>query len=83
VDSLGLVALVFMIIPGFIADQVYRACWGLETGDRYDRTVRALIWSVLGLALFAGAFGGIPNYLPLVADPNAYSHAAILAAAPI
>lgn len=70
-DSLGLVALVFMLIPGFIADQAYRACWGLETGDHYEGTLRALVWSVLGLGLYALVFGGMPNYLPVLTDNTA------------
>jgi hypothetical protein len=36
----GLVALVWVVIPGFIADHVYRACRGLGNGDRYDRGTR-------------------------------------------
>jgi hypothetical protein len=66
VDNLGLVALVFMVIPGLIADHVYRACWGLEKGGRYDRTVRALVWSIVGLGVFTFIFGGPPNYLPVL-----------------
>jgi hypothetical protein len=61
--SLGLLGVIFALVPGFIADLLYRACWGYEKGDEYERTLRAIIWSVLGLVLFGVVWSGAPNYI--------------------
>lgn len=64
--NIGLLGVIFALVPGFIADLGYRACWGMEKGDDFERTLRALIWSILGLVLFVLLLGGPPNYISAV-----------------
>ncbi|MDB4912912.1 MAG: hypothetical protein JWM95_556 [Gemmatimonadetes bacterium] len=61
--DLGLLGIVFAFVPGYIADLAFRACWGMAKGDEFDRSLRAIIWSILGLALFATFLGGPPIFI--------------------
>jgi hypothetical protein len=63
VAEFGVLGIIFALVPGYIADLVFRACWGMPKGDEFDRSLRAIIWSVLGLVLFAAVFRGPPNFI--------------------
>ena len=63
-DKFGLVVVLFLIVPGFLADQVFVTCWGLKKGSDVERLARSLIWSVLGLALYLWRFDVPPPYVP-------------------
>jgi hypothetical protein len=62
--SLGLVVLLFIIVPGFVADEVYGACFGTDKPTDVERTLRSLILSVFGLAVYLWLLKAPPPYLP-------------------
>jgi hypothetical protein len=66
-DRLGLLALVFVVIPGYIADEAFRLCWGLEKCNEFERLLRCMVWSLFGLAVYALLVGHAPSYLPVAA----------------
>lgn len=61
--SNDVLALVFLVAPGFIADAVFRVCWGWDKGTDFDRTVRSLSWSVFGLGLYILVAREAPSYI--------------------
>lgn len=63
-DKFGFVVLLFVLVPGFIADQAYAACWGAEKPSDAERAIRSLIWSVFGLALYLWRYDAPPPYVP-------------------
>ena len=61
--ELGLLGVIFALVPGYIADLGFRACWGMAKGDELDRSLRAVIWGVLGVLLYASIQGHLPGYV--------------------
>jgi hypothetical protein len=61
--DLGIVALVFFVVPGFMADAVYRAARGAEIEKGDLRTLlRSLVWATIGLL---GALAVFPGWKPV------------------
>jgi hypothetical protein len=56
----SLLVLLFVIVPGFLADSILRSVFGEKRLTDFERTVRSLIFSVIGLFVYA--------VLPRVAD---------------
>src|SRR5215218_5977307 len=65
-DKAGLIGLVFALAPGYIADLLFRATWGISKGDNMDRVLRMAVWTAFGIALYTLFIGGPPNYLPII-----------------
>jgi hypothetical protein len=83
ITSLGIVALVFFVVPGFIADGVFRAARGAETENGDLRTLlRSLAWSTIGL-LGALALRPKNESVQAVATQLLSGHFANLAALPL
>jgi hypothetical protein len=61
--ALGLVVLIFVIVPGFIADTLFRVIRGMSKGGEFERILRALVWSVFGLGLYQLFLDSLPPYL--------------------
>ncbi|MEW5929960.1 MAG: DUF6338 family protein [Gemmatimonadota bacterium] len=54
--SASLLVLLFVVVPGFMADSIYRLTFGERRLTDFERTVRSLIFSAFGLlAYLAGA----------------------------
>jgi hypothetical protein len=69
--ALGLVVLIFVIVPGFIADTLFRSIRGMSKGGQFERILRALVWSVFGLGTYQLFLGKPPSYLAgLGAEPD-------------
>jgi hypothetical protein len=64
--ALGLVALLFVIVPGFIADTLFRSTRGMAKGGEFERVLRSIIWSVFGLGLYGAVLHEPPPYLTLL-----------------
>ena len=61
--DLGIVALIFFVVPGFMADAVYRAAHGAEIESGDLRTLlRSLVWATIGLV---GALVVFPDWQPV------------------
>jgi hypothetical protein len=63
--AFGVLGVIFVLVPGYIADLAFRACWGASKGDEFDRSLRSIIWSVLGFILYVGAWGKAPRFADL------------------
>lgn len=63
-SALGLLALIFVLAPGFIADTLFRSTRGLEKGREFERLLRSLVWSVFGIAVYQLLHGRPVPYLP-------------------
>lgn len=50
--STSLLVLLFIILPGFVADSIARASFGDKKLTDFERTVRSLIYSVAGLFVY-------------------------------
>ena len=61
--ELGLLGIIFVLVPGYIADLAFRACWGMSKGDEFDRSLRAIIWSIFGIVLFACIWNRPPIFI--------------------
>lgn len=78
---MSLLALLFVIVPGFVADSVRRVVFGERKTSDFERTIHSLVFSAIGLGAYlaAGAAArglGVgdqswfsPPYLPAIADP--------------
>jgi len=54
----GLVGIVFLIVPGFIADGIYRSTRGADLADGDFRIgLRSLCWSLISLSICLLVFG--------------------------
>jgi hypothetical protein len=91
----NLLSLLFVVVPGFIADKALRAWYGQRKTSDFELTVRSLIFSVLGLAVYLGLSAGVvalwpaaaasgvvrPAYLAAVGDASGKTAAVIDATA--
>jgi hypothetical protein len=65
-ESLGLVPLLFVIAPGFVADGLYKAVRGTQIrSSEVEAVLRSIVWSTIGLGLFASLKGKLPTYIDL------------------
>jgi hypothetical protein len=69
VSSTSLLVLLFVIVPGFLADSVFRLTYGERRLTDFERTVRSLIFSAFGLLAYLAvvqaldaAVGHLPRY---------------------
>jgi hypothetical protein len=69
VSSTSLLVLLFVIVPGFLADSVFRLAYGERRLTDFERTVRSLIFSAFGLLAYLALVQGIDA---LVASSERY-----------
>jgi hypothetical protein len=67
VSSTSLLVLLFVIVPGFLADSVFRLAYGERRLTDFERTVRSLIFSAFGLLAYLAVVQAVDAalaYLP-------------------
>ncbi len=75
-DKFNFVAIVFLFLPGFVADGVYRLLHGsTELTSEVQRLLRALMWSFLGVGIMVAFQGTVPPYMQRIDS----THATLLA----
>jgi hypothetical protein len=57
--STSLVVLLFVVVPGFLADSVFRLTYGERRLTDFERTVRSLIFSAFGLLAYLALVQGV------------------------
>jgi len=62
-SGLNLVVVLYLLVPGFIADTAFRTIRGLEKGNEMERVLRSIVWSLFGLGLYLAFSGVAPEYL--------------------
>jgi hypothetical protein len=63
--STSLVVLLFVVVPGFLADSVFRLTYGERRLTDFERTVRSLIFSAFGLLAYLALAQGIDALVAL------------------
>ena len=69
-SSTSLLVLLFVIVPGFLADSVFRLTYGERRLTDFERTVRSLIFSAFGLLAYLAVIQAVDA---AVAYPPRYS----------
>ncbi|HEV7596273.1 MAG TPA: DUF6338 family protein [Gemmatimonadaceae bacterium] len=69
--GLSLLAIVYLLVPGFIADTLFRTIRGIEKGEDLERVLRSLVWSVFGLSIYLLVMGVAPEYVAQLAIKDA------------
>src|ERR1700680_1821972 len=66
-NDLGLIPLIFIVAPGFVADSLYHKIRGASLAEGELRTLlRCLVWSVIGFALASVTGNSLPNLAALM-----------------
>ncbi len=67
----SLIVVLYLVVPGFIADTFFRYVRGMDKGGELERVLRSLVWSVFVLSLYLLLIGEPPEYLKDLGTANA------------
>jgi hypothetical protein len=68
-SGFSLIVVLYLLVPGFIADTAFRTVRGLQKGEEADRVLRSLVWSLFGLGVYL-AVADAPEYLRQLGTGN-------------
>lgn len=70
-SGFSLIVVLYLLVPGFIADTFFRYVRGMDKGGEMERVLRSLVWSVFGLSVYLLFIGEPPEYLKDLGAANA------------